>query len=70
MSLVGPRPPLRCAVEHYDIWHRRRLSMKPGMTSRWQIGARREREFDGWSLWLDVRGSTQTVPAMLSGTDQ
>ena len=30
MSLVGPRPPLPDEVEGYDLWHRRRLSMKPG----------------------------------------
>ena len=32
MSLVGPRPPLPNEVDHYDVWHRRRLSMKPGIT--------------------------------------
>ena len=32
MSLVGPRPPLPEEVAGYDVWHRRRLSMKPGIT--------------------------------------
>ena len=32
MSLVGPRPPLPSEVQDYDIWHRRRLSMQPGIT--------------------------------------
>ncbi|MGD0861191.1 MAG: sugar transferase [Candidatus Limnocylindrales bacterium] len=79
MSLVGPRPPLPCEVADYDIWHRRRLSMKPGMTGLWQIGARREAEFDHWvetdleyidqwSLWLDIKIMLRTVPAVLSGT--
>ncbi len=78
MSLVGPRPPLPCEVDQYDIWHRRRLSMKPGMTGLWQVGARREPEFDrwveadlryidSWSLWLDFRILVRTVPAILSG---
>ena len=40
MSLVGPRPPLPSEVANYDTWHRRRLSMKPGMTGLWQVGAR------------------------------
>jgi lipopolysaccharide/colanic/teichoic acid biosynthesis glycosyltransferase len=31
MSVVGPRPPLPREVVGYDIWHRRRLSMKPGI---------------------------------------
>jgi exopolysaccharide biosynthesis polyprenyl glycosylphosphotransferase len=79
MSLVGPRPPLPCEVAEYDIWHRRRLSMKPGMTGLWQIGARRNPEFDSWvekdleyidrwSLWLDLKIIARTVPAMFSGT--
>jgi exopolysaccharide biosynthesis polyprenyl glycosylphosphotransferase len=78
MSLVGPRPPLPCEVAQYDIWHRRRLSMKPGMTGLWQVGARREADFDrwveadlqyidSWSLWLDFRILAKTVPAVLSG---
>ena len=78
MSLVGPRPPLPCEVEKYDRWHRRRLSMKPGMTGLWQIGARRCPEFDRWvaqdleyidrwSFWLDLRIIARTVPAMLAG---
>ena len=32
MSLVGPRPALPREVQTYDLWHRRRLSMKPGIT--------------------------------------
>jgi exopolysaccharide biosynthesis polyprenyl glycosylphosphotransferase len=78
MSLVGPRPPLPAEVANYDVWHRRRLSMKPGMTGLWQIAARREPEFDRWvqkdleyidrwSLWLDLKIIAGTVPAMLRG---
>ncbi|MGZ6266427.1 MAG: sugar transferase [Candidatus Limnocylindrales bacterium] len=78
MSLVGPRPPLPSEVANYDIWHRRRLSMKPGMTGLWQVGARRSPEFDhwveqdleyidSWSLWLDLKIMARTVPAMFSG---
>jgi exopolysaccharide biosynthesis polyprenyl glycosylphosphotransferase len=77
MSLVGPRPPLPSEVARYDVWHRRRLSMKPGMTGLWQIGARRCPEFDrwvekdleyidNWSLWLDLKIMARTVPAMLA----
>jgi exopolysaccharide biosynthesis polyprenyl glycosylphosphotransferase len=78
MSLVGPRPPLPAEVAGYDVWHRRRLSMKPGMTGLWQIGARRDPEFDrwvekdleyidDWSLWLDLKIIARTVPAILGG---
>jgi exopolysaccharide biosynthesis polyprenyl glycosylphosphotransferase len=76
MSLIGPRPPLPSEVDEYDIWHRRRLSMKPGITGLWQVEARREADFDrwvqrdleyidSWSLWLDTKIAARTVPAML-----
>jgi exopolysaccharide biosynthesis polyprenyl glycosylphosphotransferase len=79
MSLVGPRPPLPNEVEAYDPWHRRRLSMKPGITGLWQVEARQEPEFDRWvecdlsyidrwSLGLDLRILARTIPAVLMGT--
>lgn len=78
MSLVGPRPPLPGEVEQYDLWHRRRLSMKPGITGLWQVRARRDPDFnrwvaadleyiDRWSLWLDLRILIRTIPAALQG---
>jgi exopolysaccharide biosynthesis polyprenyl glycosylphosphotransferase len=78
MSLVGPRPPLPSEVDLYDIWHRRRLSMKPGITGLWQVEARRDPDFDRWverdlsyidrwSLWLDLRILALTIPAMFKG---
>jgi exopolysaccharide biosynthesis polyprenyl glycosylphosphotransferase len=77
MSLVGPRPPLPSEVAGYDVWHRRRLSMKPGMTGLWQVRDRRDPDFDrwvetdleyidGWSLWLDLKIMFQTIPAVMS----
>ena len=54
--------------------------MMPGMTGLWQIGARRDPEFDhwvevemdleyidSWSLWLEVKVIARTVPAMFGG---
>ena len=78
MSIVGPRPPLPREVASYDLWHRRRLSMKPGITGLWQVAARREDDFDKWveldlayidrwSVWLDIKIMLRTVPAMLQG---
>ena len=77
MSLVGPRPPLPDEVAEYDVWHRRRLSMKPGITGLWQVEARHEPDFDrwvehdliyidGWSIWLDLKILARTVPALLA----
>ncbi|HIJ91205.1 MAG: sugar transferase [Desulfobulbaceae bacterium] len=40
MSLVGTRPPTLAEVEQYDLWHRRRISAKPGITGLWQISGR------------------------------
>ncbi len=78
MSLVGPRPPLPNEVAHYDLWHRRRLSMKPGITGLWQVRGRRDPNFDRWvaadleyidrwSLILDFKILARTIPAALEG---
>lgn len=76
MSIVGPRPaPLR-EVREYDLWHRRRLSMKPGITGLWQITSRLDQDFDHraeldmayidrWSLRLDLVILLRTIPAVL-----
>ena len=78
MSLVGPRPPLPREVIEYDAWHRRRLSMRPGITGLWQVDARDDPDFDrwverdltyidNWSPWLDLRILLRTIPAVLKG---
>lgn len=78
MSLVGPRPAPPREVEGYDLWHRRRLSMKPGITGLWQVTARRSDDFDDraqldlsyidrWSLWLDLTILARTIPAAFAG---
>lgn len=49
MSLIGPRPPIPSEVGKYELWQRRRLSMKPGMTCIWQVSPNRnDVSFDGW----------------------
>ena len=76
MSLVGPRPPLPREVAEYDVWHRRRLSMKPGITGLWQVEGRNLAEFDRWvqkdleyidrwSPWLDIQILLRTIPAVI-----
>ncbi|MFH1146281.1 MAG: sugar transferase [Pseudomonadota bacterium] len=40
MSMVGTRPPTPDEVSHYEDWHRRRISIKPGITGLWQISGR------------------------------
>ncbi len=76
MSLVGPRPHPLDDVAGYDLWHRGRLTMKPGITGLWQVAGRRDTDFDRWvrydldyiehwSLWLDLRLLFLTIPALL-----
>lgn len=78
MSLVGPRPlPVRDVDLFETRWHRRRHSVKPGLTCLWQVRSRTpqfdewirsDMEYiDNWSLGLDLRILFQTVPAVLSG---
>lgn len=79
MSLVGPRPPLPEEVSQYDLWHRRRLCVKPGLTCLWQVNGRNKINFenwmkldleyiDNWSLFLDFKILLKTIPAVLSGS--
>lgn len=80
MSLVGPRPLPLYEVEAFgEISHRRRLSVKPGITCEWQAGGRNKitcfeqwvemdlRYIDNWSLWLDFTILLRTIPAVLFG---
>ena len=81
MSLVGPRPLPVDEVKRFDDFsHRRRLSVKPGLTCLWQVSGRNDvRDFkdwvrldleyiDNWSLWLDLKILARTVPVVLVGT--
>ncbi|HEX3186703.1 MAG TPA: sugar transferase, partial [Pyrinomonadaceae bacterium] len=65
MSVVGPRPPIPYEVEAYELWHRKRLDMKPGLTGLWQVSGRNRLPFEemvrldlfyieNWSLLLDL----------------
>jgi exopolysaccharide biosynthesis polyprenyl glycosylphosphotransferase len=80
MSLVGPRA---MSLRDYKLFdsdtHRRRFSVKPGITCLWQVNGRNSIPFeqwmeldlqyiDKWSIWLDLKILAQTVPAVLRGT--
>ena len=79
MSLVGPRPlPVR-DVERIDVTsHKRRFSIKPGLTCLWQVNGRSNIGFeewvrmdleyiDQWSLGLDMLILLKTIPAVFKG---
>src|SRR5256886_15802381 len=78
MSIVGPRPPIPYEVESYELWHRKRLDMKPGITGLWQVSGRNRLPFDemvgvdlyyivNWAALVDLKIILQTPPAMLRG---
>jgi exopolysaccharide biosynthesis polyprenyl glycosylphosphotransferase len=80
MSLVGPRPlPVR-DVDRINVhWHKRRFSVKPGVTGLWQVNGRSDVGFDRWvqmdldyidhwSLALDLKILVKTIPVVLAGS--
>ena len=80
MSLVGPRPAFRHELERYELWHKRKLCVKPGITCLWQVSGRNRianfdewvrldlKYIDEWSLWLDARILARTAWAVIAGT--
>lgn len=79
MSFVGTRPPTLKEYEQYSSHHKRRLSMKPGLTGMWQVSGRSDiTDFeevvrldtwyiDNWSLRLDLKIMLKTVWVVLTG---
>lgn len=77
MSLVGTRPPTEDEFLQYEEHHKRRLSLKPGITGLWQVSGRNSiydfeevvsldlEYIDKWSVWLDIRLLIQTVYVVL-----
>lgn len=79
MSLVGTRPPTVDEYRQYESHHKRRLSMKPGITGMWQVCGRSDIEnfedvvrldvkyIDNWSLKLDVQLIFKTIAVVFTG---
>ena len=78
MSLVGPRPAVPSEVDQYQVWQRRRLRMRPGLTCLWAVSGRDNVDFetwmkldmqyiDNWSLALDWKILLRTIPRVLTG---
>lgn len=78
MSLVGTRPPTFDEFTQYEGRHKRRLSMRPGITGMWQVSGRSDIQdfeevveldctyIDEWSLWLDTKILMKTVVVVLT----
>ncbi|MFV0341464.1 MAG: sugar transferase, partial [Anaerocolumna sp.] len=79
MSLVGTRPPTADEFEQYESRHKRRLSLKPGLTGLWQVSGRSDignfeevvrldlEYIDNWSIGLDVRLILRTAKVVMLG---
>lgn len=79
MSLVGTRPPTLDEYKQYESHHKRRLSMKPGITGLWQVSGRSNiedfeevvkldtRYIDNWTIWQDLKILLKTVWVVFAG---
>lgn len=79
MSLVGTRPPTVDEWEKYELHHRARLAIKPGITGLWQVSGRSEitdfekvveldtEYIENWSFGLDLKILLKTVQVVLMG---
>lgn len=77
MSLVGTRPILPDELEQYELHHRARIAIKPGITGMWQVSGRSDiTDFEEivrldteyisqWNIGLDIKILFKTVLAVL-----
>jgi lipopolysaccharide/colanic/teichoic acid biosynthesis glycosyltransferase len=80
MSLVGTRPPTMDEWEKYELHHRKRLAIKPGLTGMWQVSGRSEitdfeevvaldtKYISEWSLSMDIKIIIKTIKVVLMGS--
>ena len=78
MSVVGTRPPTIDEWEKYDLHHRARLAIKPGITGLWQVSGRSDiKDFEDvvkldtkyiktFSLWQDFSIILKTIKVVLN----
>lgn len=76
MSLVGPRPHQKREVEKYREYHRRLLTIKPGVTGLAQVSGRSDLDFEdeykldlyyieNWSILLDIQIILKTIGVLI-----
>lgn len=80
MSLVGTRPPLESEYAQYELHHKARLAIKPGLTGMWQVSGRSDiTDFEdvvkldteyiaNWSVWLDIKILFKTLMVVVKGS--
>lgn len=79
MSLVGTRPPTEEEFQQYELHHKARLGIKPGLTGMWQVSGRSNIQnfeeivaldthyISNWNLGMDIRILFKTVIVVLTG---
>ena len=77
MSIIGTRPPLVSETSFYELHHRARLAIKPGITGMWQVSGRSDiTDFEevvrldkeyitNWNIGLDIKILFKTVMVVL-----
>ena len=80
MSLVGTRPILQDELQKYELHHRARIAIKPGITGMWQVSGRSDiTDFEevvrldteyisNWNFGLDIKILFKTVMTVLKAT--
>ena len=77
MSIVGTRPPTLDEWNKYELHHRARLAIKPGITGMWQVSGRSEiTDFEEvvkldteyiseWNVGMDIKLLWKTVVSVI-----
>ena len=77
MTYLGTRPILQDELEQYELHHRARIAIKPGLTGMWQVSGRSDiTDFEevvrldteyisNWNFGLDIKILLQTVKTVL-----
>lgn len=79
MSLVGTRPPTLDEYEQYEMHHKARLAVKPGLTGMWQVNGRSDivdfeevvrldkKYITDWDIGMDIKILLQTIKILFTG---
>ena len=82
MSIIGTRPPLISETNLYELHHRARLAIKPGITGMWQVSGRSDitdfeevvrldKEYiENWNIGLDIKILLKTVLLLISNNGE
>ena len=73
MTYLGTRPPLISETNLYELHHRARLAIKPGITGMWQVKGRStitdfeevvrlDKEYiENWNFGMDIKILLETL---------